>query len=155
MTKVSLWQLSGNSQWSIVDPCFMKHHDLTIYMGLHYSVLKNYTPNNNIAILWTSTRPNLVPNTKRKFRFTVSVLTYAMSTYNNTRGQYTELPIVAAHIIWVFLAPMSELASLQLFLLCQSSLIGRDSMEWPLHRSLLEIWSLFSLMHRQHPKLAC
>ena len=52
---------------------------------------------------------NHVPNTKRKFCFTVSVLIYAICTYNNIRKQDTELSIADAHIMWIFLVPYVEI----------------------------------------------
>ena len=79
----------------------MKYHDLTILnrcgiaslntLSLH---AKEYYSN-----LLNKHTANHIPNTKGKFRFTVSVLTYAMCTYNNIRKQDTELSTADDHIM--------------------------------------------------------
>ena len=48
---------------------------------------------------------NHVQNHQTQISFTVSVLTYAMYTYNIIIKQDTELSIVDAHIMEIFLVP--------------------------------------------------
>ena len=98
----TVWQFPMINCRSLSPEIPRPDHFLNIYGIALLNTLKLYAKYSHLMDKHTA---NHVQKHQTQISFTVSVLTYAMYTYNIIIKQDTELSIVDAHIMEIFLVP--------------------------------------------------